>query len=110
MPRGREPIGERPLSNAERQARYRTRRALAASTEPAVATRAHRAEQRPSRPRRWRAAVAELLALQSEYAAWLDALPDSLQATPTAEALQAIVELDLDTLASIEPPRGYGRD
>jgi hypothetical protein len=24
--------------------------------------------------------------------------------------LQAIVDLDLDLLAAIEPPRGYGRD
>jgi DNA/RNA-binding domain of Phe-tRNA-synthetase-like protein len=65
---------------------------------------------RRSRPQRWRNAVAELLTLQTEYAAWLAALPDSLQDTPMAEALQAIVELDLDTLASTEPPRGYGRD
>ena len=28
----------------------------------------------------------------------------------TADALEAIVELDLDTLAAITPPRGYGRD
>lgn len=27
-----------------------------------------------------------------------------------SEALEAIVELDLDALAAIEPPRGYGRD
>ena len=49
----------------------------------------------------------ELLALQAEYTAWADALPDALRDTPTAEALQAIVDLDL---ADIEPPRGYGRD
>ena len=42
--------------------------------------------------------------------AWLEALPDTLQGTATAEALQAIVDLDLDMLAAIEPPRGYGRD
>jgi hypothetical protein len=28
----------------------------------------------------------------------------------TGEALQAIVDLDLAELASIEPPRGFGRD
>jgi hypothetical protein len=28
----------------------------------------------------------------------------------TGEGLQAIVDLDLDELASIEPPRGFGRD
>jgi hypothetical protein len=54
--------------------------------------------------------VAELIILQSEYAAWLNALPESLHDSATAEALQAIVDLDLDTLASNEPPRGYGRD
>lgn len=40
----------------------------------------------------------------------LTLLPEGLQGTATAEALQAIVELDLDALASTEPPRGYGRD
>jgi hypothetical protein len=65
---------------------------------------------RRSRPQRWRDAVAELLALQTEYAKWLAALPDSLSDSQTAEALEAIVDLDLTELADIEPPRGYGRD
>jgi hypothetical protein len=59
---------------------------------------------------RWHDAVATLLALQTEYAAWYDALPDSLRDTPTAVVLQAIAEIDLGELVSIEPPRGYGRD
>ena len=63
-----------------------------------------------SRPQRWRDAVAELLALQAEYAKWLAALPDSLSNSQTAKALEAIVALDLTELADIEPPRGYGRD
>jgi len=63
-----------------------------------------------SRPQRWRDAVVELLALQAEYAQWLAALPDNLSDSPTAEALGAIVDLDLTELADIEPPRGYGRD
>ena len=58
----------------------------------------------------WHDAVAELVDLQAGYAAWLDALPESLRGTATAEALQAITDLDLDVLAAIEPPRGYGRD
>jgi len=37
-------------------------------------------------------------------------LPDSLDGSATAEALPAIADLDVDTLADIEPPRGYGRD
>ena len=48
--------------------------------------------------------------LQAEYAAWWEVLPDSLRDTATAAALQAIVDLDLDELAAIVPPRGYGRD
>ena len=63
-----------------------------------------------SRPQRWRDAVVELLELQAEYAHWLAALPDSLGDSPTAEALETIVDLDLTELADIEPPRGYGRD
>lgn len=54
--------------------------------------------------------MTELLALQADYAAWADAPPDALRETPTAEALQAIVDLDLTELADIEPPRGYERD
>jgi len=51
-----------------------------------------------------------LLALQAEYATWLDALPESLGNSPTAEALEAIVDLDLTMLTDTQPPRGYGRD
>jgi hypothetical protein len=65
---------------------------------------------RRSRSQRWHDAVAGLLALQAEYAAWCDGVPDSLRDSPTATALQAIVELDLDELTAIVPPRGYGRD
>jgi len=109
MPSGRKPEGEAALRNAERQARYRLHHQMG---HPAGAARARRPadRHRRSRPQRWHDAVAELLALQAAYAAWLEALPDTLQGTATAEALQAIVDLDLDTLAAIEPPRGYGRD
>lgn len=108
MPRGRQPEGDHALSNAERQARYRARHHAAPPPSPVARRRA--AIHRRSRPQRWRDAVAELLALQAECAAWHDALPDGLRDTATAAALQAIVDLDLDTLAAIEPPRGYGRD
>jgi len=80
-------------------------------TQPAtVVARLRRPADRRSRPQRWRDAVAELLALQAEYAAWLDALPDSLRDSATAEALEAIADLDLTALNETEPPRGYGRD
>jgi hypothetical protein len=103
--RGREPQGDVPLSNAERQARYRARH-----KEPQAAARIRRPVDRRSRIQRWDDGVAGLIDLQAYYAAWLEALPESLRGTATAEALQAIVDLDLDTLAAIEPPRGYGRD
>ena len=107
MPRGRTPEGQHALSNAERQARYRARHE---ADRPAPAVRYRRPVDRRSRSQRWNDLVAGLLALQAEYAAWYDVLPDSLRDTPTAVALQAVVELDLDELAAIVPPRGYGRD
>lgn len=107
MPRGRLPQGDHKLSDAERQARHRARRQ---AQQPAPIVRYRRPADRRTRPQRWRDAVAELLTLQAEYRAWFEALPESLKDTDTAEALQAIVELDLDALASAEPPRGYGRD
>ena len=107
MPRGRKPTGEQALSNAERQARYRARHM---SPPALVATRPRRPADRRSRPQRWRDAVSELLSLQAAYADWLAVLPDSLRASSTAEPLEAIVQLDLSDLASVEPPRGYGRD
>ena len=107
MPRGRQPEGEHALSNAERQARYRARQQ---SNQPISRVRYRRTADRRARTQRWHDAVAELLSLQAEYAAWCDALPDSLRDTATAEALQAIADLDLDELAAIVPPHGYGRD
>ena len=48
--------------------------------------------------------------IDEEHAVWLDALPEALRDGATGEALQAIVDLDLDELVSIEPPRGFRRD
>ena len=109
MPKGRRPKGDHALSNAERQARYRARH-LASPPTPTPAPRAHRSAERRSRPQRWRDAVAELLALQAEYAEWLATLPDNLRHSTSAEALEAITDIDLDALADITPPKGYGRD
>jgi hypothetical protein len=47
-----------------------------------------------------------LLALQAECVDWLEVLPDSLRGTATADALEAIADLDLTELAEIKPPRG----
>lgn len=107
MPRGRQPEGEHALSNAERQARCRARQQ---SNQPTAPVRYRRPADRRARTKRWNDAVAELLALQAQYIAWCDALPDTLRDTDTAEALQTIADLDLSELAAIVPPRGYGRD
>ena len=107
MPQGCKPTGDHTLSNAERQARYRARHLVAAT---AAVTRTRPPTDRRSRPQRWGDAVGILLALQAEYADWLAALPESLQHGATADALEAIIDLDLTPLADIEPPRGYGRD
>ncbi len=101
----RKPIGERPMTDAERQAR---RRAARASGTPAV--RIRRPLDHRSRAKRWRDAISELNTLQGQYAAWLEALPDNLQDSATAEALHAICDLDLTELQAIVPPRGFGRD
>jgi hypothetical protein len=113
MPRGRKPSGDRALTGAERQARYRAARAGQPIQDPGAtspqAKCPQRAERR-SRQQRWHDAVAQLLAVQAECAAWLDKMPEATQGSPTGKALQAIVELDLDELSAIEPPRGFGRD
>jgi len=107
MPRGRQPEGEHALSNAERQARYRTRQQC---QQPTPVIRYRRPTDRRARTQRWNDAVVELLTLQAEYVAWCEALPETLRGTATADALQAIADLDFDELAAIVPPRGYGRD
>jgi hypothetical protein len=105
MPRGRRPQGDKALTGAERQARYRA--AHAAGAPP---IRRRPASDRRSRPQRWRDAVAQLIDIQADRQAWLDALPESLQQGAAAEALQAICRIDLAELEAVEPPRGFGRD
>ncbi len=101
----RKSIGERPMTDAERQARHRAARAAGA---PVICTR--RPADHRGRARRWHDAVAKLTELQAQYAAWLDALPDSLHDGATADALRAVCDLDLTDLQAIDPPRGFGRD
>lgn len=101
----RHPLGERPMSDAERQARYRAARAAG---KPVI--RIRRPADRRGLAQRWNDAMATLIDLQASYAAWLEALPDNLRDSATAQALQAICELDLTELAAVEPPRGFGRD
>jgi hypothetical protein len=106
MPRGRQPEGQAALTNAERQARYRDR--LQAPPPPLIIRPCQPA--RRSRAKRWNDALAEMFAVQTECATWFEALPESLRDSATATALQEMIELDLDAIAAVQPPRGYGRD
>ncbi len=80
MPKDLPEEGSQALTNAERQARHRARKAEQAGT----AIRYRRPSDRRTRPQRWHDAVAELLALQADSATWADALPDGLRDTTTA--------------------------
>ena len=106
---GRRPDGETALTGAERQARYRLR--------PGMTSERASGQAVPSRPlrdrtlsRRWNDTVAGLLALRAEYARWLEALPEATRESATGEALQVMVDLDLEEIMAIQPPRGFGRD
>jgi len=81
---------------------------LTAAGIPAVRTR--RPHDHRSRTPRWCDAVSEMTAQQGQYTAWLEAPPENLQDTATAEALQASRDLDLTELQATHPPRGVGRD
>ena len=98
----------RSLTAAERQRRYRERRA---AQEPIRRYKTVKIKGRPNLPnlnREWRAAVEELQRLQVAYQQWRDSLPESLAETPTAEKMDQII--DLDDLAAVDPPLGFGRD
>jgi hypothetical protein len=106
---GRRPNGEKALTGAERQARYRLRPGQAQGQGPAQAV----PRQLPrglTLSRRWNDTVAGLVALRAEYARWLEALPEATREAATGEALQAMVDLDLEEITDIQPPRGFGRD
>ena len=100
------PEGSAALSNAERQARHR---AKWLALQPPLTIKRPTAARR-SRSKRWNDALAEMTAVQAECAAWFEALPESLRDSATATALQEIIDLDLDAIAAVQPPRGYGRD
>jgi len=112
---GRAPEGEQALTGAERQARYRERISLA--HHPAAAPGANKPSAAPRKPprgaslsQRWDDTVTRLEGRQAEYARWLEALPEATRDTATGDALRAIVDLDLEEIMAIRPPRGFGRD
>ena len=101
----RKSIGDRAMTDAERQARCRAARAAGVAV-----IRTRRPADHRSRARRWHDTVAKLTELQTQYMAWRDALPANQQDSALADALQAICDLDLTELQAIDPPLGFGRD
>src|SRR5262245_55044631 len=95
------------LSNTERQRRYRERRKTGELPRRYVTVNK---KDRRSRLQRWQDAAEELLALQQEYQEWYDNLPENLQDTALAQKLEAVCDLDLEEIVSIELPLGFGRD
>ena len=91
------------MTNAERQRRFRERRA------DGVPVQEPRPPRKPPRPRRWAAAVGELRTLQAEYEAWRDQMPENMADSRTAGLLEGVCGVDLDAL-DVELPRGFGRD
>ena len=102
--KARPSVNEEPMTGAERQARYRAAHAAGA---PVLRTR--RLADRRSRIQRWNDTITATLELQAEMpAGWT--LPDNRQDSALAEALRAIVELDLSELQAVERPTGFGRN
>jgi hypothetical protein len=106
MKPGPKPLLGTTMTHAQRQARYRATHAE--SAPPKV--RYRKPADRRSRAQQWHDAATELQELQVVYQAWLDALPENLMDSATADALREICDLDLSALTSVQPPRGFGRD
>ena len=70
---------------------------------PKISTSSDSADHQNDGIRRLRRQQAELA---DEYAAWCNTLPETLRDGATAEALQAIIELDIDNPPDNEPPHG----
>jgi hypothetical protein len=101
---GPPPRGDRAATPAERSAAYRARRkvaAAAAPTKPPVVVRYRRPD-----------AVQTLADMLDQFQEWRDNLPPSLAESPTAEALDAVLELrgHVEDLQAVQLPKGFGRD
>jgi hypothetical protein len=112
---GPPPRGDRAATPAERSAAYRARRkvtAAAALTKPPVVIRSRRLADRRSRPEQWADAVQTLADMLDRFQEWRDNLPSSLANGPTAEALDAVLELrgHVEDLQAVQLPKGFGRD
>lgn len=96
---------------AERQRAHRQRvKERLAGLQPVVLS--SKPSRKLARPKRLAVVEAELQALIKEYGAWLNAMPANLEESDLAQQLQETIDQlqeALDAVASIEPPRGFGR-
>ncbi len=112
---GPPPRGDRAATPAERSAAYRARRKTVVAvtpTKPPVVVRYRWPADRRSRPQQWADAVQTLADLLDRFQEWRDNLPSSLEDSPTAEALDAVLELrgHFEDLQAVQLPKGFGRD
>jgi transposase len=110
MPAGRKPLGEQAMTGAERQARYRARLASETGANETPGPPPGARTIRLTRPQRWDAAIGAMKTLIAEYQAWYESMPEQLRDTSTGEALLAVTELDLEEIAAVKLPKGFGRD
>lgn len=90
MKPGPKPLGNKAMTAAERQARFR---ATHANGAPRIRYRSP--ADRRSRAQRWHAAVAELIALQDDYRTWLSALPQYRERGAAARLWSRLMQTQL---------------
>ena len=91
------------LTSAERQRRFRARRAAGFALTPVPVNKPARPLPRPAR---WARALDELRKLQGEYETWRDGLPESLADSRTAERLDVGDRRQhVDPPTSVEQPQ-----
>jgi hypothetical protein len=105
---GPKPRGDHALTPAERNRAYRER----LKAERPVVVRFRKPADRRSRQQQWADAVQTLLSVLDAYQDWRDALPPGVAESPTADRLDAVLELRglVYTLEAAELPKGFGRD
>lgn len=105
-------MAQKKYANAaerQRAQRQRVKERLAGLPPVAITSKPSR---KLARPKRLEVVEAELQSLFKEYEVWLNAMPDNLSESELAEQLQETLDHlqeALDAVASIQPPRGFGR-
>ncbi len=72
----------------------------------------YQSADRRTRAQQWADAIQTLADLLDHFQKWRDNLPASLESSPTAEALDAVLELRgyVEELQAVTLPKGFRRD